>query len=131
MARTVTTRIQPRFADFDIFHHANNVAQQSFLDVGKVDYYARLLGERMLSGRVRVVNVSTTTSFVGQIRMHDTIDVVTTCEKVGNKSMTLHQQIVVDGEVRTESRTVMVVFDFEAQQSREVPDEWRARLLAD
>ncbi len=131
MARTIKTRIQPRFADFDIFHHANNVSQQSFLDVGKIDYYSQLLGAEMLSGDIRVVNVSTSTSFLGQIRMHDTIDVTTTCEKVGNKSMTLRQQILVGDEVRTESSTVMVVFDYHAQQSCEVPQEWRDLLLAD
>ena len=31
----------------------------------------------------------------------------------------------------SESRSVMVAFDFEAQQSVAVPDAWRERLLGD
>ena len=107
------------------------MAQQSYFDVGKTDFYARVLGEEVLLGDLRVVTVSTSTSYMGQVRMHDDVRVTTTCEKVGNKSMTLFQRLVVDGEVRSESRSVLVVFDFVRQESRPVPDAWRARLTAE
>ena len=55
----------------------------------------------------------------------------TTCERVGTKSLTLFQQLLAGGEVRSESRSVMVVFDFARQRSEPVPDAWRERLLAD
>ena len=45
--------------------------------------------------------------------------------------MTLFQQLLVGDEVRSESRTVLVVFDFERQRSEPVPDAWRERLLAE
>ena len=45
MARTLTTPVQQRFSDIDSFHHVNNVAQQMYFDVGKVDYYQKVLGE--------------------------------------------------------------------------------------
>ena len=41
------------------------------------------------------------------------------------------QQLVVDGQVRSESRSVMVAFDFARQLSMPVPEAWRTRLLAD
>ena len=44
MARTLTTPVQQRFSDIDSFHHVNNVAQQMYFDVGKVDYYQKVLG---------------------------------------------------------------------------------------
>lgn len=46
MARTIETAIQKRFCDIDPFQHVNNVAQQSYFDVGKVDYYERILAPR-------------------------------------------------------------------------------------
>ncbi|MEI3554186.1 MAG: hypothetical protein V8Q54_05740 [Alistipes senegalensis] len=55
----------------------------------------------------------------------------TTCERIGTKSLTLFQQLLVGEEVRSESRSVMVVFDFARQRSEPVPEEWRRRLLAD
>ena len=105
MGRVLETPVQKRFSDLDPFRHVNNVAQQSYFDVGKTDFYARVLGEEVLLGDLRVVTVSTSTSYMGQVRMHDDVRVTTTCEKVGNKSMTLFQRLVVDGEVRSESRS--------------------------
>lgn len=130
MAREITTLIQKRFSDIDPFLHVNNVAQQSYFDVGKVDYYERVVGEEVLGGSLRIVTVSTSTSYMGQVRMNDPVRVTTTCERVGNKSLTLLQRLLVGDEVRSESRSVMVAFDFDLQQGVPVPDSWRERLLA-
>ncbi len=131
MARTLTTPIQKRFSDVDPFQHVNNVAQQMYFDVGKVEYYEKVLGADALLGDLRIVTVSTSTSYLGQVRMGDPVQVTTTCERIGNKSLTLFQQMLVGDDVRSESRSVMVVFDFPNQCSRPVPDEWRRRLLAE
>jgi len=82
MGRVLETPVQKRFSDLDPFRHVNNVAQQSYFDVGKTDFYARVLGEEVLLGDLRVVTVSTSTSYMGQVRMHDDVRVTTTCEKV-------------------------------------------------
>lgn len=131
MARTTETSIQKRFSDVDPFQHVNNVAQQSYFDVGKVDYYERALGAEVLLSDLRIVTVSTSTSYLAQVRMHDPVTVTTTCERIGTTSLTLFQQLLAGGRVCSESRSVMVVFDFPAQRSAPVPEAWRARLLAD
>jgi len=131
MARTIATPIQKRVSDIDPFQHVNNVAQQMYFDIGKVDYYERVIGEEVLADRMRIVTVSTTTSYLGQVRMHDELRVTTTCEKVGNKSLTLFQRLLAGDQVRSESRSVMVAFDFAAQRSVPVPDRWRARMTAE
>ena len=131
MPRTIRTEIQKRFSDIDSFRHVNNVSQQMYFDVGKSDFFDRLLGPEILFAPVRIITAATDTSYMGQIRLHDRVRVTTTCEKIGNKSLTLFQQLVVDGRVRSESRSVMVAFDFSRQQSMPVPDAWRERLLAD
>lgn len=131
MARRLETPVQQRVSDVDPFMHVNNVAQQDYFDVGKVDYYRQVLGAEVLSGDLRIVTASTSTSYRGQVRLYDDVRVTTVCEKVGNKSITLFQQLLVGGEVRSESRSVMVVFDFVAQRSEPVPDAWRERLLGE
>ena len=102
-----------------------------YFDVGKLEYYQKVLGAEVLLGDLRIVTVSTTTSYMGQIRLNDEVRVTTTCEKIGNKSLTLLQQLLVGDQVRSESRSMMVAFDFAQQESIPVPDAWRARLLAD
>ena len=132
MARTLVTPIQKRFSDIDPFQHVNNVSQQMYFDVGKMEYYDQVLGGAgALLGDLRIVTVSTSTSYMGQVRMTDPVRITTTCERIGTKSLTLYQQLLVGDEVRSESRSVMVVFDFPNQCSRPVPDEWRERLLAE
>lgn len=131
MARTLVTPIQKRFSDIDPFQHVNNVSQQMYFDVGKMDYYEKVLGADALLGDLRIITVSTSTSYMGQVRMGDPVRITTTCERIGTKSLTLLQQMLVGDEVRSESRSVMVVFDFPNQCSRPVPDAWRERLLAE
>lgn len=131
MARILETAIQKRFSDIDPFQHVNNVSQQMYFDVGKVEYYQKILGAEVLLHDLRIVTVSTTTSYLGQVRMNDQVHVTTTCEQVGTKSLTLFQQLFCNGELRTESRSVMVAFDFSKQLSVPVPDLWRQQLLAD
>lgn len=128
MARLLETPVQQRFTDIDPFRHVNNVAQQSYFDVGKTDFYEKVLGAEVLTGDLRVVVVSTSTSFLRQIRMYDKVSVTTVCERVGNKSMTLFQQLLADGCVCSESRSVLVAFDFVRQIGVPVPDAWRERL---
>lgn len=127
----IRTQVQKRFGDIDIFHHVNNVAQQSYFDVGKSDYFACMLGCDLMESEPRIVTVSTSTSYMRQIRRDDDIEVVTRTSAVGCKSITLHQQIVCRGEVCSESTSVMVAFDFVRQESVEVPAEWRRRLLGE
>ena len=136
MARKTEIPIQKRFSDVDSFHHVNNVSQQMYFDVGKVDYYRRVLGEDVLFDRLRIITVATSTSYLGQIRLEDEIAVTTVASKVGNKSVTLAQQLIhtaADGSRRagSESTSVMVAFDFAAQQAVPVPDAWRERMLGD
>ena len=136
MSKIIKTPIQKRFSDVDSFCHVNNVSQQMYFDLGKQDFYQTVIPEHVLTGKRRIITAATSTSYIGQIRLNDDIYVTTTVSKIGNKSITLFQQIIcrkADGseEVRTESTSVMVAFDFELQESFPVPDEWRAYLLQD
>ena len=132
MARTIETPIQQRFTDIDPFLHVNNVAQQMYFDVGKTDYYNKVLGgDVLMHGRNRILTVSTATSYMDQVRLYEEVHVTTCCERIGNKSMTLFQQLFSGGRLCSESRSVMVAFDFEAQEGIPVPAEWREAMERD
>lgn len=132
MARTIDTPIQQRFTDIDPFLHVNNVAQQMYFDLGKTEFYRIVLqGDVLLSSARRIVAVSTSTSYLDQVRLYDTVHVTTTCERIGNKSMTLFQQLYAGDRLCSESRSVMVAFDFETQAGIPVPEEWRRAMLGE
>ncbi len=130
---TIETPIQKRFSDVDSFLHVNNVSQQMYFDIGKMEFYRQVLEIDTPEKIRRIITVATETSYRGQIRMEDDIILRTTIDKVGNTSMHFFQQLIcrmADGseEVRTESRSVMVVFDFQKQEKAAVPDSWRKIL---
>ena len=129
MAEILITPIQKRFSDVDSFMHVNNIWQQSYFDMGKTEFYTKVLGITGVFDKLRIITASTHTDYFGQVRLTDDIVVTTDVSRLGNKSMTLHQCIKSGEKVLTESSSVMVAFDFETQQTVQIPDEWREKLM--
>ena len=128
MAKQIITPVQKRFSDVDSFMHVNNIWQQSYFDMGKTEFYTKVLGVTGVFDKLRIITASTHTDYWGQVRLTDDIVVVTQVSRIGNKSMTLHQRIMLGERCLTESSSVMVAFDFETQQTVAIPDEWRTKL---
>lgn len=131
MPKTIVTPIQKRFSDADMFHHINNAVQQTYFDLGKIEFLHNVLSLDEAFDRVSLITVAVANNFYRQIRQENDIEVSTTVRKVGNKSVTLFQQIVdcADGEPMSDSLTTMVAFDTKAQTSVPVSAEWRDKLL--
>ena len=128
MAKQLITPVQKRFSDVDSFMHVNNIWQQSYFDMGKTEFYTKVLGITGVFDKLRIITASTHTDYFGQVRLTDDIVVTTDVSRLGNKSMTLHQRIMSGDRCLTESSSVMVAFDFETQQSVAMPQDWRERL---
>lgn len=128
MAKLLMTPVQKRFSDVDSFMHVNNIWQQSYFDMGKTEFYTKVLGITGVFDKLRIITASTHTDYYGQVRLMDDIVVTTDVSRLGNKSMTLHQRIMAGDRCLTESSSVMVAFDFETQQTVAMPQEWRERL---
>lgn len=128
MAKQLITPIQKRFSDVDSFMHVNNIWQQTYFDLGKTEFYTRVLGITGVFDKLRIITASTHTDYIGQVRLTDDIVVTTDVSRLGNKSMTLHQRIMCGERCLTESSSVMVAFDFELQQTVPLPDQWRDAL---
>ena len=94
MPRTIRTEIQKRFSDIDSFRHVNNVSQQMYFDVGKSDFFDRLLGPEILFAPVRIITAATDTSYMGQIRPEDRI-AVPTCWMKPSFMMTIRSPSVM------------------------------------
>ena len=114
-----------RFADIDSFGHVNNIAQQSYFDLGKAEFFAELWRLVPEQQQVTAMIVSVQNDFLRQILWGDDVSVITSIEAVGTKSLTFSQQIVRGEELCSRSRTVMVCYDKEAQEPVPVPAEWR------
>lgn len=128
--RTISTDIQIRFADVDILGHVNNVNLQHYFDIGKRDFYQQILGTDVIKDDFGLIMVATNSSYMAQTRLNDNVYTQTQLEKMGTKSITLFQRLInkADGEVRAESHTVLVTYDFKTQQSVEIPNWLRQAM---
>ena len=126
----ISTAIQQRFADADSLGHINNIHLQEYFDLGKMDLYTHILGNRIDWRGVNLVLVSIKTDMMRQTRLGDNIEVESWVESIGNKSMVVAQRLVNTDNRGTnaECKTVVVCFDFATQSSIPFPDEWRALL---
>ena len=124
------TPIQKRFADVDMLGHVNNVNQQHYFDLGKSDYFTQVINGPTSWTKEGLIAVATNTNYMAQIWYNEPIVVRTRLEKIGNKSLTLFQQIVntQTEEIKSESRSVLVAFDFVAQRSIPIPPDWREKF---
>jgi acyl-CoA thioester hydrolase len=126
----ISTDIQKRFADVDMLGHVNNVNLMHYFDVGKNDFFARVLGINSHLDGVGFITASVKVDYLVQTRLGDRSRVETSVEKIGNKSLTLFQRLVDcdTGVVNVELHAVMVAFDYAGQRSVELPDRWRTVL---
>lgn len=126
------TPIQKRFADVDMLGHVNNVNQQHYFDLGKSDYFTQVINGPTSWTKEGLIAVATNTNYMAQIWYNEPIVVRTRLEKIGNKSLTLFQQIVntQTEEIKSESRSVLVAFDFVTQRSIPIPPDWREKFAA-
>ena len=129
----IKTDIQVRFSDIDIFGHVNNINIQSYYDVGKVAYYAEVLGVYPHLWREEaLVLASVSSSYFEEIRLDTPFYVTTRVSRIGTKSMTIKQEIIdiETQRVKSSGETVVVVINLDTRQSVAVSDEMRTKILA-
>jgi acyl-CoA thioester hydrolase len=141
MPTTYHFEIQVRFGDTDALGHVNNAAYASYTEAARLAFFQSLapgLVRSLASAPARpsagdglgVILAHLSIDFRRQVAFGESVRVETTVAAIGRKSVTLRQVIYAGPEVAAETRAVMVAFDYESQESREVPAGLRARLEA-
>jgi len=123
--------IQLRFNDIDRLGHVNNSVYFAYYDLGKTDYFASVY-PNLLRDSKGVVLVHLDTDFLIQVKPTDKIAVQTATIHIGEKSLTLMQQVINTEtlEIKSTCKSTLVAFDLEQQQSIIIPDEWREAIAA-
>lgn len=126
----IITEVQTRFSDFDMLGHLNNVVYAQLMDLGKTDYFARLSGGKIDWNDVTLVLANLNINYLAQSLYGEPLRVLTEVESVGNKSLTLHQQVVnaATAEVKADAKAVMVNIDLKAGVTMPITDDWRERI---
>ena len=123
------TPIQIRFNDVDQMGHVNNAVIMEYLDLGKDAFFSGH-GLSPTKSDFTVMVVHYDVDFKAQIHYHDKIQVETSIERFGTKSLTMLQRVVnVDSDtICVECRTVMAGYRRSTNRSEVIPEEVRQWL---
>jgi acyl-CoA thioester hydrolase len=118
--------LQLRFNDFDMLGHLNNAVYIQFFDLGKSQYFQDVMEGRIEWRKINVVVVNINCDYYAPTYIHESVAVLTTVTKMGDKSFRLEQRIVnsTTGEVKSIARTVMAGFDIETGHSAPIEQRW-------
>jgi acyl-CoA thioester hydrolase len=114
-----------RWRDMDMLGHLNQAVYHELLEEGRGALFASLGGMSFPFVLVRVE-----LDYRHEVRRdHGTVEVLTRVERVGGKSVTLAQEMLLpDGTVAAAGSSVLVAWDPQARGSRELTDDERAAL---
>jgi acyl-CoA thioester hydrolase len=120
---TYRTDIQVRFNDTDMLGHLNNTAYALYAEQARVMFFHALGLEK-----VTLILAHISLDFRKQVTFGDAVFVETTVEKVGNSSVTLLQNVFANNVLAVETKSVVVLFDYDAQKPKKIPDDLRRGL---
>lgn len=120
-----TLPIQLRFTDVDVFGHVNNTIYFTYYDLGKTEYFTTVC-PNINWEKDGIVVVHIEVDFLSQIIATDRIAVQTAVTEIGHKSLNLVQQVIDKdtNEVKCICKSILVAFDLQKRESKELAEEW-------
>jgi acyl-CoA thioester hydrolase len=120
--------IEVRYGDLDPQGHVNNAKYLTYLEQARVVYFQRLglwQGESFMD--IGVILADVQLAFRKPILFRDRIQVGVKTTRLGNKSMTVEQQIegIETGEIFASATVILVTYDYYQQATIQIPENWR------
>ena len=126
----VSLKVQIRFSDLDALNHVNNSFQSQYYDLGRIDYFEKVMGRELDWSKVVVVIVHTENNFFSPIVQGEEIFVESKLVKFGNRSMTMNQRLVDSkGVVKGTCRTILAGFNRDTNASAPIEEDFKRRFL--
>jgi acyl-CoA thioester hydrolase len=126
------TPIQIRFKDADAMGHINHANHVTYMELARVTFLDELFGKELDWKKQGIILASLKIDYIIPIHLRNEIFVETWCSKIGTKSFNLEHQIVkkkaAEEIVLAKASTVLVCYDYLANQSIPVPEKWKSNL---
>ena len=125
-----STPIQIKMCDLDPFAHVNNGVQCNYFDYGRSLYFESVFGEKIDWLTMDMVLVHTELDFKNPIKIHDNIICETSIYHIGNKSVSMIQQLRCQktGIVKTVCKSVLSGFDRGAETSAPTQEKYKTAI---
>lgn len=116
------TKVQTRYSDTDAMGHMSSGSYVTFMEVGRLDFFNRLMEQTGYEQPSVVANINV--DIVSECRYGETIEVVSWCPHVGTKSMKICNSIFANGRLVAKGSVTTVGFDLLTRKSAALPSDW-------
>lgn len=125
--------IQVRYSDVDAQGHVNNSRFASYIEQARMAYLVNLgLWDGVSFLDLGLIVADVHIAYLAPIQLWQKVRVGIGVTRMGNKSMDFEYQIEdeADGSVEARGSAVMVYYDYRAQASAPIPENWREKISA-
>lgn len=124
--------VQIRYADLDAQWHVNNAHFLTILEQARLSYIRQLGlwdGKSFLDLGVIIADIHI--AYKAPIALEDEIQVALRVSHIGNKSMTMENEILntKDRSLKAQAEVVLVTYDFHSKMTIPVPESWRKKIM--
>jgi len=122
----LVSRFTVPFADIDMMQHVNNVAYIRWAEMMRAEYFAQVMQEP-INGKRGIIQATINFSYERQLHYRENIAIGCRISRIGTKSWDFEYEIWSETHGHRAARgiTTVVAFDFVAQASIAIPQEWR------
>jgi acyl-CoA thioester hydrolase len=123
--------LEVRFRDIDALRHVNNASFFTYLEEARVHYFIDLLHAEAFE-RLPLILAAAQIDFRAPILFGEEVDIGTRVDWIGRTSISMSHRMTAspDSRLVAEAETILVCYDYEANQPMPVPDDWRAAFAA-
>ena len=120
-----------RFRDLDPMGHVNNAVYFTWIETARIEFMRRVGAfDQPDTREMSMILARVELDFRSAAGFGDEVEIGVRVARLGTKSFELEHELRSDDRVVAEARTVLVAFDYDSNESKEIPDEWRRRLAA-
>jgi acyl-CoA thioester hydrolase len=133
MSFEYTTEVEVRYTDIDTYGHVNNATYATYFEEARIDYLDDVVDadEALLSGGesgTGIVIANLEVDYIQPVQISDSVAVAVRVPRLGEKSFPFEYEVRTDDGVAATGETTVVTYDRDAESSRPIPDDWRAKI---
>lgn len=125
------TSIPVQWGDQDAFGHVNNVVYFRWCESARIDLLNKFPSSVSMSGKsLGPILASISCDYRKQLHFPDTVHVGSVVSKIGRSSVEVSHAIFSEhwNDIAAEARSVLVIFDYQANRPVRIPDDLRIQL---
>jgi acyl-CoA thioester hydrolase len=123
------TPIQIRFNDIDIAGHVNNAVHLYYYDYGRMMYFNQIFKDNIKWTEIGFVLANININYENPIFLDEKIFVNTKITNIGNKSLTMIQQIINDkNQIKSNNTSIMVGYNYQTKESLKINNDLRKMI---